>query len=162
MMNRLHSPLLWLRWIASNTKRLLVLVLGTTLVGAGLAMLLLPGPGILVSIAGLVVLSTEFGWAERALDRSKMRAIDATNKVAGSIASRIALGASAIGLIIGGAVAAALSREYRVLGASVLIAGITTFTVLLPQTRRWLNEHVGTTPAPLDPTTQPPRKTNAS
>ncbi len=158
-LNRLHSPVLLLRWIASNTKRLLVLVVGMTLVGAGLAMLVLPGPGIIVSIAGLVVLSTEFVWAERVLDRSKAKAIDATNKMAASRASRIALGASAIGLITGGAAAASLSEDYRALGVGITVSGIATLSLLLPKTRYWLTDRVGpgpTTSLTLDPTTSAP------
>ena len=33
-------------------------------------MLALPGPGVLVIILGLVILATEFAWAERMLDRT--------------------------------------------------------------------------------------------
>lgn len=45
-----------------------VLLVGLALAGAGLAMLVLPGPGWAALILGLVVLATEFAWAERALD----------------------------------------------------------------------------------------------
>lgn len=144
-----------LRWILSNTKRLVVLVLGTALVATGLAMLILPGPGILVSIVGLAVLATEFAWAERTLDRSKARAIDAANKVAASAASRIGLGVSAIGFMVVGGMAAAFSRQYRALGVGAFVAGITAAAVLLPQTRRFLNSRVEPQPAPDPVTTQP-------
>jgi uncharacterized protein (TIGR02611 family) len=50
---------------------------GTTLLGAGAVMLVLPGPGLLVLIAGLAVLATEFAWAERQLQRAKAYATDA-------------------------------------------------------------------------------------
>ena len=119
-----------------------------TLVGAGLAMMVLPGPGIIVSIAGLVVLSTEFVWAERVLDRSKAKAIGATSKMAASRASRIALGASALGLIIGGAAGAAFSPEYRALGLGIVVSGAATLSLLLPKTRDWLTNRVGDAPAP--------------
>lgn len=63
-----------LRWIGRNTKRLAVAVAGAALVVGGLAMLVLPGPGLLVLVAGLAVLATEFVWAERALSYTKERA----------------------------------------------------------------------------------------
>jgi uncharacterized protein (TIGR02611 family) len=44
---------------------------GFGLLGAGVAMLALPGPGWLTIAAGLAVLSTEFAWARAALDRLK-------------------------------------------------------------------------------------------
>ena len=135
-----------------------------TLVGAGLAMMVLPGPGIIVSIAGLVVLSTEFVWAERVLDRSKAKAIDATSKMAASRASRVALGASAFGLIIGGAAGAAVSPEYRALGIGIVVSGTATLALLLPQTRDWLATRVGDGPVPrtrLEPGTKNPRPSSS-
>lgn len=43
---------------------------GFALLGAGLAMLVLPGPGLLVLALGLAVLALEFAWAETLLQRS--------------------------------------------------------------------------------------------
>ncbi len=45
-----------------------MLALGLTLVVAGAAMLVLPGPGWAAIFLGLVVLASEYFWAERALD----------------------------------------------------------------------------------------------
>jgi hypothetical protein len=39
----------------------------------GLALLVLPGPGILTIAAGLAVLATEFTWAAKTLDWMKQR-----------------------------------------------------------------------------------------
>lgn len=60
-----------------------VTVVGAFLVVAGLAMIVLPGPGLLVLIAGLAVLATEYAWARRHLDRAKRAAQKAKDKVAG-------------------------------------------------------------------------------
>ena len=49
-------------------KRLVLLVVGWTLVLVGIAALVLPGPGLLLLFAGLVVLSQEYEWAERRLE----------------------------------------------------------------------------------------------
>ena len=45
-----------------------VLVIGLSLIAAGIAMLVLPGPGWVVIILGLVVLAPDFAWADRLLD----------------------------------------------------------------------------------------------
>lgn len=78
---QLHSPVQWMRWIGANAKRIAVFIAGVTVVAIGVALLVLPGPGLLVIIAGLAILATEFVWAERALDAAKARAKSATDKV---------------------------------------------------------------------------------
>ena len=50
-----------------------VTVAGFGLLGLGVVLLFLPGPGLLVVIAGLAILGTQFAWAERALRRVKER-----------------------------------------------------------------------------------------
>jgi hypothetical protein len=51
-----------------HAKRILLEVVGWTLILAGIAALVLPGPGLLMLFAGLVVLSQQYEWAERRLD----------------------------------------------------------------------------------------------
>lgn len=60
--------------------RMIVLVVGAAVVAAGLAMFVLPGPGILVLIAGLAILGTEFLWARRLLQRARRYAATARQK----------------------------------------------------------------------------------
>lgn len=48
-------------------RRLLIEIAGWTLVVAGLAALVLPGPGLLGLFAGLAILSQQYEWAERRL-----------------------------------------------------------------------------------------------
>jgi uncharacterized protein (TIGR02611 family) len=55
-------------------RRLAVVVAGFALVAAGMAMLVLPGPGLLVIIAGLALLAREFVWADRLLQTAKAKA----------------------------------------------------------------------------------------
>lgn len=54
-----------------QAKRLVVLMVGSTLLLVGLVMLFLPGPGALVIIIGLTVLAAEFAWARLWLKRVK-------------------------------------------------------------------------------------------
>lgn len=77
----LHGPAIMFRWVMANAKRIAVFVIGSVVLLAGVAMIVLPGPGLLVIIAGLAILGTEFAWAERALDRAKARAAQAGSMV---------------------------------------------------------------------------------
>ena len=69
--------------IVRQAYRLIVLVVGITVVAAGLAMFVLPGPGILVLLAGLAILATEFVWARLLLQRAKKYAEKAKEKALG-------------------------------------------------------------------------------
>ena len=60
-----------LRFIARSSKRVAVSVVGGAFVIGGLAMLVLPGPGILVVAIGFAILGTEYAWAAAALERTK-------------------------------------------------------------------------------------------
>jgi hypothetical protein len=50
-----------------QAKRLIVTVTGCTVLVAGIAMLVLPGPAIVVIPVGLALLATEFIWARKLL-----------------------------------------------------------------------------------------------
>ena len=69
------------RFLERNGKRIAVSISGGVLVLAGLAMLVLPGPGVVVIIAGLAVLATEYVWAQRAMNFAKRKASEAKDKV---------------------------------------------------------------------------------
>lgn len=56
-------------------RRLALEVVGWTLVVAGIAALILPGPGLLMLFGGLAVLSQQYEWAERRLAPIKYRAL---------------------------------------------------------------------------------------
>jgi Flp pilus assembly protein TadB len=57
-----------------QVKRLIILIVGVTLLLIGLALLILPGPGILVIILGLIILAVEFIWAKMLLKKAKQYA----------------------------------------------------------------------------------------
>lgn len=57
-------------------KRFVVTILGVALLAVGLAMMALPGPGVLLLVAGLAVLATEYVWARRLLVKARERAQD--------------------------------------------------------------------------------------
>lgn len=69
------------RFIGRNGKRVAVTIAGFLVLLAGLAMLILPGPGIIVIIAGLAILATEYVWAQRLLKVAKEKANQAKDVV---------------------------------------------------------------------------------
>jgi uncharacterized protein (TIGR02611 family) len=54
-------------------KRIVVTTVGTALICVGVVLLVLPGPGILMILAGLAVLSTEYDWAKSAFEWVKAK-----------------------------------------------------------------------------------------
>jgi hypothetical protein len=64
-----------------NGRRVGVTIAGFAVLLAGIAMLVLPGPGLLVIIAGLGILSTEYVWAQRMLATAKRKAEEAKDVV---------------------------------------------------------------------------------
>ena len=52
-------------------KKFFIALIGGTVLLLGLAMLVLPGPGLPIIAAGLAILATEFLWARRAWRKAK-------------------------------------------------------------------------------------------
>jgi len=71
MTNRLRR---WLAPLPPMVRRILILLIGSTVVVVGILLLVLPGPGILVIVVGLAILATEFAWAEALLAAARERA----------------------------------------------------------------------------------------
>ena len=56
-----------IRWL----RRVIVAVMGFTVLLIGVAMIILPGPAVVVIPLGLAILATEFVWARRVLKKAK-------------------------------------------------------------------------------------------
>ncbi len=56
-----------------QAKRLIVAVVGFTVLLIGVAMIVLPGPAFIVIPLGLAILATEFVWARRLLKKVKSK-----------------------------------------------------------------------------------------
>ena len=67
------------RW----ARRIVVAVIGGTLLTIGIAMVVLPGPAIVVVPLGLGVLGLEFAWARYWLRKLRATATDVVNRVRG-------------------------------------------------------------------------------
>jgi hypothetical protein len=69
-----------MRRLSGAAKRLLLEIVGWLLVVAGIAALVLPGPGLLMLFAGLVLLSQQYDWAEKRVEPIKKRAMKAAEE----------------------------------------------------------------------------------
>ena len=57
--------------VLRHTKRVVIAVIGSTVILIGFAFFVLPGPGLLIVIIGLAVLATEFAWAQGLLHKAR-------------------------------------------------------------------------------------------
>jgi uncharacterized protein (TIGR02611 family) len=88
-------------------KRLGVTVVGVALLLVGVAMMVLPGPGILLIVAGLAVLATEYVWAKTLLRRARRQAqqvqqaaVASRARTAGSLLFALGLGIVGVLMIL--------------------------------------------------------------
>lgn len=82
------------RFIGRNGRRIGVSILGFVLLAAGLVLLVLPGPGILLLISGLAVLASEYVWAQRALNLARRAAARAKDRALGRRGKQASKGSS--------------------------------------------------------------------
>jgi uncharacterized protein (TIGR02611 family) len=92
----------------SRIVRIVVAIFGFLVVLAGLAMLVLPGPGLLVIAIGLGILALEFVWAERLLEKTVDKMEEAADTVKRSSPLQQALAVALLALGAAGLVAAAI------------------------------------------------------
>ena len=67
-----------------TARKVIVLVIGSTVVLFGVALIFLPGPAFVVIPVGLAILALEFAWAKNLLDRLKVRLGAARDSVFGT------------------------------------------------------------------------------
>ena len=79
-----------------------ITILGWILVLLGLAALILPGPGLLLLLLGLIVLSQEYDWAERRVEPVKKKAFEVARQGVSSYPRILLSGLGACALIAAG------------------------------------------------------------
>jgi hypothetical protein len=120
--------------MASAAKRVTVGLIGGALVLVGIVLLVLPGPGLLLVLAGLVVLSVEFPAAERYIDPIQHRAMRAAEE---SVSSPLRLTLSVLaGLaLIAAGVVWGLVKSLPLggwpTGSSLILSGVALLGLLL-------------------------------
>ncbi|MBB4905631.1 PGPGW domain-containing protein [Actinophytocola algeriensis] len=118
-----------------QVKRATIAVVGAVVLLVGVALLVLPGPGLLLVLAGLVILASEFPALERHVDPVRDRAMKAAEdsvssplRVAGSVV--VGLGLVAAGIIWGLRVFPWLPFPGWSTGSSLILSGIVLFALL--------------------------------
>jgi chromate transport protein ChrA len=130
-----------------------VTLVGWLLVVAGIVALVLPGPGLLLLLAGLVVLSQHYEWAERRVDPVKARAFALARTGVASVPRIILSSAGAAALIaVGvfwwvdptvpeiGPIGPDLPLGGWTTGLSIIVSGIVAATLIVYSIRRWRGE----------------------
>jgi tellurite resistance protein TerC len=62
-----------------HARRIVIAIVGGSVVVVGILMIVLPGPAILVIPAGLTILGIEFAWARHWLRKLKAKTLDTMN-----------------------------------------------------------------------------------
>jgi hypothetical protein len=125
---------------SNPVKRTAIMVAGGLLVVVGVVLLVLPGPGLLLVLAGLLVLGNEFPAVDRYIDPVQDRAMQAAEQ---SVSSPLRLTGSILaGLaLIGAGVAWGLLGERGPLGGwpsgtSLILSGLILLGLLIYSYRR--------------------------
>ena len=118
-----------------QVKRATIAVIGTLVLLVGVALLVLPGPGLLLVLAGLLILATEFPALERHIDPVRDRAMKAAEdtlssplRIAGSVLC--GLGLLAAGVVWGLRLFPWLPLAGWSTGSSLILSGIVLFALL--------------------------------
>lgn len=134
----------------SGLRKASVTVVGWVLVIAGVAALVLPGPGLLLLLAGLVVLSQNYEWAARRVDPVKTKAFGLAEAGVSSI-PRILLSATGAAALIAGGIFWWVDPRIPVIGPigpdlplggwgtglSITVSGLVAAGLLVYSIRRW-------------------------
>lgn len=108
-------------------RRVVVALVGGTLTLAGIALLVLPGPGFVLVAAGLAVLATQFAWAARPLAYAKGKAQVGMDEVAHSTGRAALAVVGAAALLVAGALEIAgfdLPMVNVVTAALLILSGV--------------------------------------
>ena len=125
---------------SNPAKRVLALIGGGLLLLVGIALLVLPGPGLLLVLAGLLVLSNQFPSVDKYVDPVQDRAMKAAEQ---SVSSPLLLTGSILTVIVligGGITLGVLGPQVPfggwATGASLILSGIILLALLVVSHRR--------------------------
>ena len=68
--------------VTSVVTKIVVTVIGLAVLGAGIVMMVTPGPGLVGIVVGLAILASEWTWAERLLKAARAKLDDARSAAA--------------------------------------------------------------------------------
>lgn len=130
---------MFLRSSARLVRRVIVTVLGVAVLGLGIALLALPGPGVLVIALGFLILSSEYDWARRHFESARRKAANLADQAvsnpwstaASSLASLALVGA---GIAWGAVPAIPFSSWWS--GGSLIFGGLAALTTIIVSIRQ--------------------------
>lgn len=133
-----------------HLRKTLLTVLGWVLVVAGVAALILPGPGLLLLLAGLVVLSQEYDWAERRVEPVKDKAFEVAKQGVATIPRILMSALGALCVIAAGVfwwmnpdipeigpIGPDLPFGGWATGSGIVLSGLVAMGLLIYSIRRW-------------------------
>jgi hypothetical protein len=121
-------------------KKVGVSVAGFAVTAVGIALLILPGPGLLLVLAGLVILSSEYGWANRLVApvrKQAMAAAEASVQSGWRIAGSVAAGAALLCAGVAWIVVRMLPFGGVATGVSLIVSGFLLLGLLAYSWRHW-------------------------
>lgn len=122
-----------------TVKRVVVAVVGAVLLLVGVALLVLPGPGLLLVLAGLVVLASEFPALERHVEPVRKRAMQAADESVASrwrVAGTLVFGLFMIGAGVVWGTVDSLPLSGWSTGTSLILSGLIVLGLLVWSYRR--------------------------
>lgn len=125
-----------------------IAVLGFALLLAGIALLVLPGPGFVLVAAGLAVLASRFSWAKKPLDYAKGKAQQGVDEVARSAwRAAFALGCALILVVLGilGAIGVQLPFLNTLTAVVLILSGLFLVGTVIYARVRGSSERAGRT-----------------
>lgn len=138
---------------SSGLRKASVTVVGWLLVVAGVVALILPGPGLLLLLAGLVVLSQHYEWAERRVEPVKDKAfalakagVASTPRILLSVTGAAALVAVGIFWWVDpqipeiGPIGPDLPLGGWTTGISIVVSGLVAAALIIYSIKRWRGE----------------------
>jgi uncharacterized protein (TIGR02611 family) len=124
---------------ARLVRRVLVTIVGLAVLGLGVALLALPGPGVLVIALGFLILSTEYEWARRRFESARQTAADLADQAVARPWSTVLSILASLGLIAAGAVwgsVSALPFSSWWTGGSLIFGGLAALTTIIVSIRQ--------------------------
>lgn len=120
--------------MTNHVRRVTIGILGAVVVLVGIALLVLPGPGLLLVLAGLLILAGEFPRLERYVDPVRDRAMKAAEDSVSSplrIAGSVFAGLSLIGAGVVWGLVKWLPFHGWSAGSSLILSGLILFALLI-------------------------------
>lgn len=120
-------------------RRVVVTVVGVAVLGLGVVLLVLPGPGVLVIALGFLILSTEYEWARRRFESARQKAAELAQQAVAKPWSTVlsilaALALIAIGIVWGAITSLPFSSWW--VGGSLIFGGLVALATIIVSLRQ--------------------------